>query len=196
MKLLVGLGNIGPKHLLNRHNLGFMAVDLWLKEKGFEATKKEFKSLTARLKHGNEDVVVLKPQTYMNRSGEAVQEAMAYYKVAVEDIIVLHDELDIPACSFRIKRGGGAGGHNGIKSMLAIDGGNFDRIRLGIGKPGHPGIEIADYVLGNLSQEEQGYWQQHMVDVLDAIDLCIEGKVQLAMNKFNRRADNAEKEKV
>lgn len=191
MKLLVGLGNPGPKHLLNRHNLGFVAVDLWLREQNLQAIKSEFKSLTARTKLGDHDVLVMKPQTFMNKSGEAIAEALNFFKISIEDVIVLHDELDIPASSFRIKRGGGAGGHNGLKSILPL-GENFIRIRLGIGKPLEARFDIADYVLGNISESEQKYWQDHMSDVLDAIDLCIEGRLEVAMNRFNRRSDTGE----
>lgn len=195
MKLLVGLGNPGAKHLLDRHNMGFIAVDLWLRDKGLEATKKEYNALTARTEHAGQEVLVMKPQTYMNKSGESILAAMNFFKIPIEDVIVVHDELDIPPSSFRVKRGGGAGGHNGLKSILQL-GDAFIRVRLGIGRPLDSRVDIADYVLGRLSTEEQAFWQENMVDVLDAIDLCLEAKVDLAMNRFNRRAESDSKEKA
>lgn len=187
MKLLVGLGNPGREHVLNRHNLGFLLIEAWVLAKGEEFRKEEFRSQMARLKVNGEDVIVLKPQTYMNRSGDAVEEAMSFYKIAIEDVIVLHDEIDIPPKSFRLKKGGGHGGHNGLRSIMHL-GENFLRFRLGVGRPTHPGIEVADYVLGNLNKEELDFWQQEMDAVIEAIDLCLTGKTEIAMNRFNRKA--------
>ena len=188
MKLLVGLGNPGAKHRLNRHNLGFLAVEAWSLLKGAEVNKKDFGSVTARVKSasGDEDILVMMPQTYMNRSGEAVAEAMNFYKLAVEDLIVVHDELDIPPMTFRIKKGGGIAGHNGLRSIAPL-GDNYIRIRMGIGRPPHPGIAVPDFVLGNLSKEELSFWEKEMPSVAEAIDLCIAGKMELAMNKFHRK---------
>src|SRR5690606_38787743 len=118
MKLLVGLGNPGREHVLDRHNLGFIAVESWVLLKGEEFRKEEFRSHTARLQVHGQDIIVLKPLTYMNRSGEAIQAAMQFYKIPVEDVIVVHDEIDIPQKTFRIKRGDGPGGHNGLKSNI------------------------------------------------------------------------------
>ena len=127
MKLLVGLGNPGRKHVLNRHNLGFLAVEAWVLLKGEEFRKEEFQSQTAKVKVGGEDVLVMKPLTYMNRSGEAVGEAMRFYKIGVADLIVVHDELDIPPMSFRLKKGGGHAGHNGLRSIDSVEGQNYLR---------------------------------------------------------------------
>lgn len=189
MKLLVGLGNPGKQHLFNRHNLGFLAVDAFVAAHGEEFRKEEFRAHTARLKIAGEDVLVMKPQTYMNRSGDSVGEAMQFFKVPIESVIVVHDELDIPAKSFRVKKGGGPGGHNGIRSILHL-GEEFVRIRLGVGRPPVPEMDTADYVLGNLSKDELAYWQEHLDGVFDAIELCISGKVEQAMNQFNRKDRN------
>jgi peptidyl-tRNA hydrolase, PTH1 family len=186
LKLLVGLGNPGRTHVLNRHNLGFLLTEGFVLSNGEEFRKEEFKGQTARLKINGEDVIALKPLTYMNRSGESVEEAMAFYKVAIEDVIVLHDEIDIPPKSFRIKRGGGHGGHNGLRSLMHL-GENFLRFRLGVGRPSHPEIEVADYVLGNLGKDELEYWQNEMDSVIEALEMCLTGKVETAMTRFNRK---------
>jgi peptidyl-tRNA hydrolase, PTH1 family len=186
LKLLVGLGNPGRKHLLNRHNLGFLVVEAWVLLRGEEFRKEEFHSQTARVSLNGEDVLVMKPLTYMNRSGEAVGEAMRFFKIPVEDLIVVHDELDLPPKSFRIKRGGGIAGHNGLRSISPL-GESYLRFRMGVGRPPHPGMAVADYVLGNLSPEELGFWEKEMENVCEAIDLCLAGKVELAMNRFHRK---------
>lgn len=187
MKLLVGLGNPGRQHVLNRHNLGFLVVEAWALLKGTEFRKEEFHSQTARVKVAGEDVLVMKPLTYMNRSGESVGEALKFYKLGVEDLIVVHDELDIPPMSFRLKRGGGHAGHNGLRSLAPL-GESYIRFRMGIGRPPHPDMGVADYVLGNLGKEELEYWEKEMPNVCEAIDLCLAGKMELAMNKFHRKA--------
>lgn len=186
MKLLVGLGNPGRKHVLNRHNLGFLLVEAWALLQGQEIQKEEFQSLTARVKVGGEDVLVMKPQTFMNRSGEAVAAAMNFFKLAIEDVVVLHDEIDLPPMSWRLKKGGGTAGNNGLKSIAPL-GDNFARLRLGVGRPPHPEMSVADFVLGNLSQEELGYWEKEMPNITEAIEFSLAGKVELAMNKFNRK---------
>lgn len=186
MKILVGLGNPGRQHVLNRHNLGFLAVEAWVLLKGEEFRKEEFRSQAARVKVGGEDVLVLKPQTYMNRSGEAVADALKFFKLGIEDVIVAHDEVDLPPMSMRLKKGGGTAGNNGLKSIVPL-GDQFVRLRLGIGRPPHPDMAVADFVLGNLSREELDHWEREMPAVCEAIDLCLAGKVEQAMNKFNQK---------
>jgi PTH1 family peptidyl-tRNA hydrolase len=187
LKILVGLGNPGKEHFRNRHNLGFLVVDAWVQQHGATFNKEEFMAATAKIKLGSEDVLCMKPSTYMNRSGEAVAQAMQFYKVEIEDVIVVHDELDIPPMTSRIKRGGGAGGHNGLRSIIAL-GDSFLRFRMGVGRPEHPGHDIADYVLGNLNATEWEFWEKNIKNVCDAIDLCLQGQVDQAMNRYNRKA--------
>ncbi|HEY8280038.1 MAG TPA: aminoacyl-tRNA hydrolase [Bdellovibrionota bacterium] len=189
MKLLVGLGNPGRQHVLNRHNLGFIAVESFVLLKGEEFRKEEFQSHTARLKVSGEDVLVMKPKTFMNRSGEAVGEALRFFKLTVDDLIVVHDEVDLPPMTFRLKKGGGTAGNNGLKSIVPL-GDSFARVRMGIGRPPHPDMQVADYVLGNLEKDELNFWETEMSNVCEAIDLCIAGKTELAMNKFNRKAES------
>jgi PTH1 family peptidyl-tRNA hydrolase len=186
MKLLVGLGNPGRQHVINRHNLGFLAVEAYVLLKGEDFRKEEFKSQVARLRVGSEDVIVMKPQTYMNRSGDGVGEAMRFYKIQPEDMIVVHDELDVAPMSFKIKKGGGHAGHNGLRSLQPF-GENYWRFRMGIGRPPHPGMQVADFVLGNLDKKELEFWEKEMPNVAEAIDLCLAGKAEIAMNKFHRK---------
>jgi PTH1 family peptidyl-tRNA hydrolase len=188
MKLLVGLGNPGRKHVLNRHNLGFLAVDSFVALKGEDFRKQEFGAETARFKVGEEDVVVMKPQTYMNRSGDSVGEAMRFYKLTPADLIVVHDELDVAPMSFKIKMGGGHAGHNGLRSIQPL-GEKYWRFRMGIGRPPHPAMAVADFVLGNLEKAELDFWENEMPNVAEAITLCLAGKAELAMNKFHRKGD-------
>lgn len=187
MKIILGLGNPGKEHYRNRHNLGFLLVDAWVKSHKSEFNRHEFRADMAKVKVGETDVIVLKPLTYMNRSGDALAEAMQFYKVAIEDVIVVHDELDIPPVSFRIKQGGGHGGHNGLRSIMHL-GDSFLRIRAGIGRPEHADFDIADYVLGNINDSEWQSWDTMAKNVCTAIDLCLVGKVEEAMNRFHRKS--------
>jgi len=148
MILLVGLGNPGTEYQANRHNIGFMVIDKLIDDlKAINITKSSFKGALYKTPH----FLLLKPLTYMNLSGESVHAVKSYFKI--EDVLVFHDELDIPLGSIRIKNGGSAGGHNGLKSMdLHIDP-HYDRVRLGIGRPLHKG-DVTKHVLGNFSKEE------------------------------------------
>lgn len=150
MRLLVGLGNPGPEYALTRHNIGFMAVDALADAARFTS---KFQGETTQLTIEGEKVILLKPMTYMNLSGKSVQAAMAFYKIAPENVIVLHDELDLPLGKIRIKLGGGANGHNGLKDIDQMIGQNYWRIRLGIG---HPGMkeQVHGHVLGRFTSGE------------------------------------------
>lgn len=187
MKLVVGLGNPGKEHADNRHNLGHRIVGHWVLARGerFQEETK-FRSLAAKFALGDETVVALLPLTYMNRSGEAVQKAMAFYKIAVNDVIVLHDELDIPSGTFRMKRGGGPGGNNGLRSIHTV-GDEYLRIRLGVGRPPVPEMDPADFVLGNLTFSEKKIWEALYPSVAEALELCIAGREPEAMKRFHTK---------
>ena len=187
MKVLVGLGNPGPEHRMNRHNLGFWAVDIWVdaNREQFQY-KKEFEAEVAKFQYQGVDVLAMKPQTYYNRVGESVQKVCSFFKVKNEDVIAIHDEIDLPVGTFRIKKGGGSAGNNGIRSMMK-HGDNFWRIRLGIGRPPHPKMDVASFVLGNLNQEEQNLWSDASESLGEAIDLCVVGEELKAMQEFNRK---------
>ncbi|MES2984356.1 MAG: aminoacyl-tRNA hydrolase [Pseudomonadota bacterium] len=151
MWLIAGLGNPGPEYASTRHNIGFMAVDALADRAHFSS---KFHGLSASLAIDGEKVILLKPLTYMNHSGRSVQAAMAFYKIAPERLIVMHDELDLPLGKLRIKRGGGANGHNGLKDIDQCIGADYWRIRLGIGHPGDKD-RVHDHVLTRFGSEEQ-----------------------------------------
>ncbi|MDW4498663.1 aminoacyl-tRNA hydrolase [Sulfitobacter sp. D35] len=149
MKLIVGLGNPGTKYARTRHNIGFMALDRIAEDHGFPAWRGKFQGAVSEGRLGSERVVLLKPETYMNNSGQSVQAAMRFYKLEPEDVIVLHDEIDLGPGKLRCKTGGGHAGHNGLRSLHAHIGPEYHRVRLGVGHPGHkdavPGYVLNDF---------------------------------------------------
>lgn len=154
MKLWVGLGNPGAKHALDRHNIGFMVVDAIADDHKFGSEQSKFSGLARTGMIGDEKILILKPTTFMNRSGDSVQKAMAFYKIPLSDVTVFHDELDIAPGKVRVKMGGGLAGHNGLKSINQMCGGpEFQRIRLGIGHPGHKD-RVSGYVLSGFAKDE------------------------------------------
>ena len=154
MLLLVGLGNPGPKYERNRHNIGFMAVDEIVRRHSFAAWRGRFQALTAEGHYGGEKIMAMKPTTFMNESGRAVGEAARFFKLAPEDVVVLHDELDLAFGKVRIKQGGGHAGHNGLRSIDAHLGNNYARIRLGIGHPGDK-ARVHGHVLSDFAKAEE-----------------------------------------
>jgi len=164
MLLLVGLGNPGGKYNNNRHNIGFMAVDEIGRRHNFSAPKVRFQGLLAEGRLGSEKVLILKPQTYMNLSGQSVGEAARFYKIPPQDIFVFHDELDIPASKIKFKTGGGHAGHNGLRSLDQHLGRNYHRIRLGIGHPGDKD-QVTSHVLGDFAKSDLT-WLEPMLDAI------------------------------
>ncbi len=164
MLLLVGLGNPGNKYHNNRHNIGFMAVDEIGHRHNFSASKPKFQGLLSEGRLGREKALILKPQTYMNLSGQSVGEAARFYKISPADIFVFHDELDIPAGKIKFKTGGGHAGHNGLRSLDQHLGKDYHRIRLGIGHPGDKDA-VTGHVLGDFAKADQTWLE----DLLDAI---------------------------
>ena len=153
--LIVFLGNPGLKYEGTRHNAGFMAADAMAREKNISINRARFKALTATVDIGGESVMLMKPQTFMNLSGEAVIQAVRFYKIPPEHVIVVSDEISLPIGKLRIRVKGSAGGHNGLKNIIAQLGTDaFPRIRIGVGAPPHPDYDMADWVLGNLNSEE------------------------------------------
>jgi PTH1 family peptidyl-tRNA hydrolase len=157
MQLWVGLGNPGPKHAMERHNVGFMAADVIAEMHGFGPVKKAFQGWLQEGRIGGEKVLLLKPATFMNESGRSVGEALRFYKLGVEALTVFHDELDLAPFKVKVKRGGGTAGHNGLRSidqhLSQLGGPEFRRVRLGIGHPGHKD-RVLGYVLGNYAKAE------------------------------------------
>lgn len=156
MKLFAGLGNPGAKYAGNRHNIGFMAVDRIAADHGFGPWRSAHQGLVSEGRLGTEKVLLLQPGTFMNLSGQSVQAAMAFYKLALADVIVLHDELDLAPGKVRVKQGGGHAGHNGLRSISGMVGEGYGRVRLGIGHPGHKDA-VAGYVLHDFSKADQDW---------------------------------------
>ena len=185
MYLIAGLGNPGAKYEKHRHNVGFMVLDRLAHAHNAPSYRSRFQGSFSKLRIGSEDVGLLKPGTYMNLSGQSVQSALHFFKLDVESLVVVHDELDLPFGTVRIKRGGGTAGHNGIASVVSCCGAEFCRIRIGIGQPGRGG---ADYVLSDFSSEQS----VQLEDVLERasaalVDIVGRG-VQAAMNVHNQKS--------
>lgn len=166
MKLFVGLGNPGGKYARNRHNIGFMALDHIASDHGFSPWKGKFQAELSEGKLAGEKVILLKPQTFMNNSGQSVGEAMRFYKLTPADVVVLHDELDLAPGKCRMKQGGGHAGHNGLRSIHAHIGADYGRVRLGIGHPGHKDA-VAGYVLRDFPKADEGWLDDLMRGISD-----------------------------
>ena len=183
MLLLVGLGNPGAGYAKNRHNIGFMALEEIAKRHDFSAWKTKFQGKVAEGKFGRQKVLLLKPDTYMNLSGQAVAEAVRFHKLELTDIIVFHDDLDLAKSKVRTKIGGGHGGHNGLRSIDGALGTNYKRVRLGIGHPGRKEL-VHGYVLQDFTAEELDGVKVLVKSVADELPLLIEGNEAEFMNKI------------
>lgn len=184
--LVVGLGNPGLEYEITRHNAGFLALDVMQSKLNFTMKKLKFKSLVGECTVGDKKVIVIKPQTFMNNSGEAVRECAAFYKIPVENIIVLYDDISLDVGKMRIRRKGSAGGHNGIKSIIYHLGSeNFPRVKIGVGKKPHPDYDLPAWVLSNFTKDEQLVLEKLLPNAVEAAEMIIEGKTDRAMNLFN-----------
>lgn len=182
------LGNPGLKYNGTRHNAGFMAADAMEKKLGVRINKMRFKALTQTVDIGSHRVLLMKPQTYMNLSGDAIAQAAKFYKVPPECVIVVSDETALPIGKLRIRRGGSAGGHNGLKSIIARLGTDqFPRIRLGVGAPPHPDYDMADWVLAAFKGQDAADMEAVAEKAADAVACYITEGADKAMNKFNTR---------
>ena len=200
MYLLAGLGNPGPRYAGNRHNIGFMAVDEIVRRHGFSPWRKRFQGAVSEGLLGGEKVLALKPMTYMNDSGRAVGEALRFYDIDPAQLIVVYDEIDLAAAKVRVKFGGGAAGHNGIRSIIAHAGPHFQRVRLGVGHPGERTL-VHPHVLSDFAKTDR-VWLEPLIDaVAEHAALLIAGaegtfqnKVHLAINpgaaKAAKKEDN------
>lgn len=187
MFLFVGLGNPGRAYAGNRHNIGFMAVDAIAREHGISTFRSRFQGHAAEGPLGDDRVILLKPGTYMNESGRAVAEAAKFYKIALDKIVVFHDELDLAPGKLRVKRGGGNAGHNGLRSITAHMGNDYRRVRLGIGHPGDKAL-VHSYVLSDFAKSEQPWVEtlcravaQNAGFLATGDDAGFQNKVHLAM---------------
>lgn len=183
MHLLVGLGNPGDRYRSNRHNVGFMAIDAIAARHGFGPFRQKFSGLIAEGTIGDEKVLLLKPQTYMNNSGDSVHAACKFYKLDLADVTVLYDEIDLAPGKVRIKRGGGNGGHNGLRSIDPQIGTGYRRVRLGIGHPGHKDA-VQHWVLGDFSKAERGWMEPLLETLADNAGLLLAGDENGLMNKL------------
>ena len=174
MKLFIGLGNPGAKYAGNRHNIGYMAVDRIAAEHGFGPWRARFQGLVAEGSLGGEKVVLLKPETFMNLSGQSVGEAQRFFKLPPEDLVVFHDELDLAPGKLRVKQGGGHAGHNGLRSIHTHIGETYGRVRLGIGHPGHKDA-VAPYVLSDFAKADAGWLDDLLCGISDGAVLLAAG---------------------
>jgi peptidyl-tRNA hydrolase, PTH1 family len=194
MKVIVGLGNPGTQYDWTPHNIGFLAIDSIAERAGIRVTRPESKSQVGVGKLAGEDVVLAKPQTFMNLSGGAVRMLLERYECGPEDLIVLSDEAMLPWGMLRIRERGSAGGHNGLNSIIGSLGTNeFIRIRLGV-QPEHPLGDMADYVLGAMRKPEREIAAQMAVETAEAVEMILTGGVGQAMTRFNKRVESAEKD--
>ena len=188
MQLWVGLGNPGAKYSLHRHNVGFMAADILAATHDFSPWSKKFRSLIAEGRIGRQRVLLLKPQTFMNDSGDAVQQALKFYKLGMDALTVFHDELDLAPFKVKVKQGGGTAGHNGLRSIDASLGPNFRRVRIGIGHPG-PGRKdlVTPHVLGNYSKAEREPLSDMLAAIASEADWLADGDEARFMSDVARR---------
>lgn len=183
MIIIAGLGNPGSSYAGNRHNIGFMAVDAIASRHRFSPWSKKFKGEIAEGTLSGEKVLLIKPQTYMNLSGEAVGEAMRFYKLAPADLIAIYDELDLAPGKARLKTGGGHGGHNGIKSLDAHCGRDYRRLRLGIGHPGHKD-RVNGHVLGDFAKADRDWLDPMLSALADHAEMLVRGEDSQFLNKL------------
>lgn len=184
--LVVGLGNPEPKYDTTRHNAGFMAIDHIAKKTNSRVDQLKFKSLCGMCEIEGKKVMLMKPSTYMNLSGEAVREASQFYKIDPEHIIVIFDDISLDVGKMRIRRKGSDGGHNGIKNIIYLTGSDlYPRIKIGVGKKPHPDYDLAAWVLGHFSDEDMKNLAPVMDNSYEAVKYIVTGKIDRAMNLFN-----------
>jgi PTH1 family peptidyl-tRNA hydrolase len=184
--IVVGLGNPGRQYEGTRHNIGWRALDAAAESWGGKIVKSKHKALTDTVTVGGKKVLLMKPQTFMNASGEAVGDAAKFYKVAPQNVIVLSDDIALAPGVLRIRKTGSAGGHNGLKSIIAHLGSqDFLRLRIGVGEKPHPEYDLADWVLGKFSPADNKVIDERMADIVAALELMIAGEPDKAISKYN-----------
>ena len=190
--LVVFLGNPGLRYEGTRHNAGFMAADAFAKKHGLDLTRARFRALTATCRIGDETALLMKPQTYMNLSGEAVGQAARFYKIPPERILVVSDDISLPVGALRIRPGGSAGGHNGLKNIISVLGTEaFPRIRMGVGAPPHPEYEMMDWVLSAFHDQDAVDMADAASRAADAVECYIGQGAEKAMNRFSQKKPKA-----
>ena len=184
--LIVGLGNPGKKYEMTRHNAGFLAMDLMAIEEGVDIKKLKHHSLVADVKINGKRCLLIKPQTMMNNSGEAVIDAMKYYNISPENVIIIYDDISLDVGQTRIRRKGSAGGHNGIKSIIShIKSEDFPRVKIGVGKKPSPEYDLVNWVLGRFPKELEPDLKSALENTTKAVRLIVDGDIDKAMNLYN-----------
>jgi PTH1 family peptidyl-tRNA hydrolase len=184
--LVAFLGNPGPKYENTRHNAGFLASEALCAQKNIKINKSKFKALTGSIDLGGQKILLLKPQTYMNLSGESVSAAAKFYRIPPENILVVYDDVNVLPGKLKIKRNGSDGGHNGIKSIIACLGtSDFPRIKIGIGSPPHPDFDRVDWVIGKLTDSELKTIREAAATAADAVEAVVSSGIDRAMNRYN-----------
>jgi len=184
--LVVGLGNPGPGYAGNRHNVGFMVVDLLARKLGAATFRDKFSGEFTRVSSGPDELILLKPMTYMNLSGESAQRALQFFKLTPANMLIVHDELDLEFGQLRLKQGGGTAGHNGLKSLVKHCGPDFARLRIGVGRPG-PG-RVEGHVLSDFNAQERATLPDVLEAAASALTLALERGMAEAMNRVNSRS--------
>ena len=184
--LIVGLGNPGEKYARTRHNLGFLALDLLAERQKLKVNRIKYKALVAETEFGGARCLLMKPQTYMNLSGEAVREAAQFYRIPADHVLVIYDDVSLPVGKLRVRPSGSAGGHNGIKNIIAHLGTqDFPRVKIGTGAPAGGGADMIDWVIGEPSKAEKKVLLESFEKAVDAAACIIQNGCQKAMNDFN-----------
>lgn len=184
--IVAGLGNPDRKYAFTRHNSGFLCVDALSRQYGFTVNKLKFRSLVGDAVIGGHRCLVMKPQTYMNNSGEAVRDAAAFYKIPPERIIVLFDDISLDVGKVRIRRKGTDGGQRGVRSIIYhLNSDCFPRVKIGVGHKPHPDYDLADWVLSEFRKEEEAPLDEALANACAAVELMLDGKLDEAMNRYN-----------
>lgn len=183
--LIVGLGNPGAKYAGTRHNAGFDALDYAARRWGIRVDRARFDGLTGTGEAAGHKVLLLKPQTFMNLSGQAVGKAAAFYKVPARNVIVLFDDISLAPGRLRLRKAGSAGGHNGVKSIISQIGQEFPRVKIGVGAKPHPEYDLADWVLSRFTPDERKAMEARYDDVADALEMMMKGQFEAAQSRYN-----------
>ncbi len=184
--IVAGLGNPGDKYAHTRHNAGFMALDVFSEKHSFKIDKLKYKALTREEVISGKRILFMKPQTFMNNSGEALSEACRFYKIPVENVIVIYDDISLEPGKIRIRKKGSAGGHNGLKSIISHLGSDaFSRIKIGVGAKPHPDYDLADWVLGDIQSTDRKIFFEALENASSALELILDNQTDAAMAKFN-----------
>lgn len=185
--IIAGLGNPGKEYEKTRHNIGFLSIDYIAERLGVRIDRAKFHALVAEAKMADTRVLLMKPETYMNNSGVAIGEAAAFYKIPPERVLILHDEISFDPGIIRIRRKGSAGGHNGLKSIIAhLSSDEFPRIKIGVGKKPSPEYDLADFVLGKFPKDDLDAIAARYADIESACSLIVKGKIDDAMQRFSK----------